>query len=188
VASVLDRTGLQTLIASLASLDVSNVEWDPDPSAAMVSPESATRVTLTLFGLSALGVDEHRVAFSPGGYPANSMVTTEIGNRDIIVNIMVEAYDLAIEAAEVMDRIRTGIRADASTATLNGLNLALVWMTRTTRVRMTAEQRAVSVATADLKLAGIAQLVSSVQVGAGWIDQIDSTPVAAAIIPGTFVQ
>ncbi len=61
-------------------------------------------------------------------------------------------------------------------------------MTRTTMIRMTREQRATSVATADLKLAGIAQLVSSVQVGVGWVDEIDSTPVAAAIIPGTFTQ
>ncbi len=174
--TVLDRTGFLTLVATLAGLPTTDVVFAPDPEPAMVSPESQVRVTLTLFGLAALGVDEHRDAFNPGGYPDNTLVTTEIGNRDITINVMVEAYDLGIEAMEIIDSIRTGIRTAASTATLNSLRLAFVWATKTTRIRTVREQRETSVATADFMLAGIAQQVSAVQTGSGWVEEINSAP------------
>jgi hypothetical protein len=189
MTNVLDRQGLLALIATLAGLPTTDVVFDPDPNPAMVSPESQVKVTLTLFGLAALGVDEHRLAFNPGGYPTNTLVTTEIGNRDLTVNVMVEAFDQGIEAAEIIDRIRTGIRADASTAVLNGLNLAFVWATKTTRIRTTREQRETSVATMDLMLAGIAQQVSAVQTGFGWVDDIDGVPIAqGGGITGSFTE
>jgi hypothetical protein len=185
--NVLDHDAFAALIATLAGLNVTNVNWDPiTPDFAMIDPESATKITLSLFGLSALGVDEHRTEFEPPGYPAQALVTTEIGNREVTINMMVEVYDRGIEAAEIIDRIRTGIRAEASTASLDAMLLALEWVTPTTPLRMTREQRTVSAATADFRFGGIAQQVSAVKLGYGWVDQIDSTPITKPVIPGTF--
>jgi hypothetical protein len=198
MTSVLNKDGFAALIATLASVNPEDVVWDPSPDFAMASPETATKITLTLFNIAAQGVDEHRVAFNPGGYPANSLVTTEIGNREVTINCLVEVYDRDREAAEIIDAIRTGIRAASSTGALNALNLAYEWSNKTIRFAMQREQRVVSAATADFMFGGIAQLVSAIandgnntvaSPNPGWIDDLDGVPLAeGGLIPGTFTE
>lgn len=184
MSNVLDRAGFAALVATIAGVDPLDVEWDIDPNAALVDPQSQVRIALTLFGIQAQGIDEHRVAYGPGGYPANALVTTEIGNREVTINMKVETYDLGIEAQEILDRIRTGIRSAASTAMLNSLNLAFEWAMKTMRMKMTSEQRAVSCAVCDFQFGGIAQQVSDVNLGGGWIEHVNTDDV----VPGTFTS
>ena len=179
---VLNKAGLAAIIASISGLSSHATEWEPDPNA-YISDLDRAKVSLSLFGLQAVGVDEHRVTFNPPGYPTGSLVTTEIGNREVIVNVYAEAYDYTLEAAEIVDFIRTGIRADAVTAQLNSINLAFEWMAKTTKIPAVRNERALSAASADIRFGGIARL-STFQVN-GWVDFIDGTPIAAAIIPGT---
>jgi hypothetical protein len=184
---VLNRPGFAAIVASLSGYSPTATEWSLDPNA-FVGDLDRAKIQLEVFGIEAVGVDEHRIAFNPAGYPAGALVTTEIGNREITINIYAEVYDAGAEAAEVIDAIRTGIRADAVTAQLNAINLALIWMTKTTRLRAVRNERALNAAAADIRLGGIAQLVSNVQINSGWVDQIDSTPLTKAVIPGTFTQ
>jgi len=190
--TVVNKDALGALIATLAQVNAADVTWDTSPDNAMISPTTAAKITLSIFGLVQQGIDEHRVAFNPGGYPANSLVTTEIGNREVTINMMVELYDKGLEASEMIDRIRTGIRSAKSTAALNAINLALETSTKTTRLPMTREQRAVSAATCDFMFGGIGQLVSDVVTpadGGGWVDDLDGVPLAqGGLIPGTFTE
>jgi hypothetical protein len=192
MTAVVDKDALGALIAALAQVNLPDVTWDTSPDNAMVSPETAAKITLSIFGLVQQGIDEHRVAFNPGGYPANSLVTTEIGNREVTINMLVELYDKGLEASEMIDRVRTGIRSAKSTAALNAINLALETATKTTRFPMTREQRAVSAATCDFMFGGIAQQVSDVvgpTDGGGWIDELDGVAInIGGLIPGTFTE
>ncbi len=185
---VLDVNGLRSIIAGLTELSDSATNWatDGDP---FVGDMDRAKVTLDLFSMSALAVDEHRRAYGPPGYPADAFVTTEIGNRTLVITVMAETYDGGAQAAELVDRIRTGIRTEATTAKLNAINLAFVWAEQATRVKRVVDSRVVNVAIADFTFAGIAQQVSSVvrdgsgDVG-GWIQTVNTTNQ----VPGTLTE
>ena len=180
--NVLDKDGFLSLIASISGLQPTSVYWwiDPTPT---VSDIDRAQVRLEVFNMYALGVDEHRRHVSDGtdGYPVNTYWVQEIGNRHITINIRAEAYDRGVEASEIIDRIRTLIRADAVTAQLDALRLAYVWSEKAMRVPNAADSRALNTATADFTFAGIANIVSETQNNQGWIETVNGTNQ----IPGT---
>ena len=180
MSNVLDRAGLQALVLSLlpGSPQPTAVVWalDPEP---FVSDQDRYRVVLQLFGLESLGVDEHRQAFGPPGYPVDNLVYTELGNRTLRITVRAEAFDASVEAAEILDIVRTGIRTEASTEALNALNLAFVESHGSTYVRYIVDDRHVSAAIADFVFAGIAQLVSNPN--ADYIETVNGND----IVPGT---
>ena len=178
---VLDKAGFRAIIASLTGLSVPATEWGLDPNA-FVGDLDRAKVQITLESMEATGVDEHRRALGPPGYPAASFITTEIGNRTLHVNLYAECFDYQIEAAELIDLVRTGIRADAVTAQLNAINLAFEWMSVTTRIAQVRNERALNAATADIRLAGINYIVSGNETNEGWIETVNGNN----IIPGTF--
>jgi hypothetical protein len=184
---VLDKEGFRSIIAGLASranIADAGTHWamDNDP---MVGDQDRAKVTLDLTMLEALAVDEHRRTLSDGtdGYPAGTFETLEIGNRELIVNIRVEAYDASVEAAEIIDLIRTGIRAEAITAKLDAIRLAFVHASATTRLPTSYDTRVVSVASADFEFGGIASLTTVILPGVGgdYIASVDTNN----SIPGT---
>lgn len=182
--SVFDTEGFADIVACIlddtASLSPYAVIWDTD-SDPFISDRDRARVVLDIFSISALAVDEHRRAFEPDGYPATSFVTQEIGNRTIVLTVRAEAFDKRVQAAELIDMIRTGIRAEKVTAQLNAINLAYVWSEQATRVKYKVDQRVVNAAVADFTFAGIAQQISSVEINEGWISTVDGNN----IVPGT---
>jgi hypothetical protein len=181
---VVDKVGLRAIISSLTGLADGEIFWENDPNP-FPGEQSRAQVKLKLFGLSTIGIDEHRNAFNPPGYPANSFVTTEIGNREVIISIRVEMYDLSAEAAELCDAIRTGMRAAAVRDRLNAINLALESTTPTKMLPTTYDNRVVSVATFDIQFGGIASQVSQVQApNTGWIQTVNGNN----IVTGTFTE
>lgn len=174
MSRVLDHEGLRAIIASVSGLSDGATFWANDPNP-MTGDRDRAQITLELFSMGALGVDEHRRAFNPPDRPPNSYVTTEIGNRELVVTIRVEAFDGGVEAAEILDAIRTGIRAEAVTAKLDAISLALEWAEKSTRVRNVIDERVVSTAIADFRFGGVSQVVSQVLTPAqgGWIETVD---------------
>jgi hypothetical protein len=182
VTAILDKDGFLALIASLTSLSPGATFWalDPNPT---VGDQDRAQVKLEVFNMSALGVDEHRRHVSDGtdGYPDQTWWVQEIGNRHIVINVRAEAFDRGVEASEIIERIRTLIRADSSTALLNGMRLAYVWSEKTVRLPTTYDQRVVNAATADFTFAGISNIVSEVVPQQGWITTVNGNN----IVPGT---
>lgn len=177
---VVDKEGLRTIIASLTDLSDYATSWDLDPERPVGDTDRA-KVSLKLMSVHAIGVDEHRRVYNPPGYPAGSFVTTEIGNREIRVTVYAECYDATVEAAELLDQIRTRIRADAVTAQLNAINLALEWAEKTVMLPTVHDNRLVSAAACDFRFGAIASWVSSVTTAGDWIATVDGNNV----IPGT---
>jgi hypothetical protein len=174
VSRVLDREGLRSIIAGVSGLRDGAVFWANDPNPTVGDMDRA-QVTLELFSMGALGVDEHRRYFNPPDQPPNSYETIEIGNRELVVTIRVETFDGGVEAAEILDAIRTGIRAEAVTAQLDAIALALEWAEKSTRVRNVIDNRVVSTAVADFRFGGVARQVSQVltETQGGFIESID---------------
>lgn len=178
---VVNKPALQAIIASLTGLSVPATEWGLDPNA-FVGDTDRAKVQLTIERIEALGVDEHRRAYGPPGYPATAFVTTEIGQREIHINLYAECFDYSVEAAELIDLVRTGIRADAVTAQLNAINLAFEWMSTTTPIRQVRNERALNAASADIRFGGINSVVSGNENNTGFIDVVNG----ANVVPGTF--
>jgi hypothetical protein len=182
---VLDVVGFRALIASLTNLSDGATSWATDPQD-FVSDTDRAKVSLDLFSMEALAVDEHRRCYDAPGQPANSFTTLEIGNRTLVVTIRAESFDSGAQAAELLDQIRTGIRAEAVTEQLNALLLAFVWAEKATRVQYKIDNRVVNCAIADFTFAGIAQQVSSVYIdGSGTTGGYISTVNTTNIVPGT---
>lgn len=160
--NVLNKDAFRAIIASLTGLSDGATVWELDPQP-YIGDQDRAKVYLQLFSMEALGVDEHRRAFNPGGYPPGSFVTTEIGNRTLKITIRAEVFDRGQEASELIDLIRTGIRAEAVTAKLNAINLAYVWSEQATNLRTRVDTRMVNAAVADFTFAGIASQVSDRQ-------------------------
>lgn len=179
--SVLNRAGLLSIVASLTGLSTAASEWRLDPNA-FVGDTDQAKVQLLLTHFKAVGVDEHRYHVSDGtdGYEAGTWWVQELGNRDLIVQVSCESFAAGIEAAEIIDNIRTRIRAAAVTAQLNAIGLALEWMGPSVRRQLVVDQREVSAAAADLKLAAVANFVSLVilpDVGGDFIETVNTTNV-----------
>lgn len=185
---VLDRDAFAALIAQLADMPPGTVYWEVDPNN-MVSDTVQAEIQLTLFSLSALHVDEHRRHISDGtdGYPAGAFITQEIGNRELRIQLVAKTFNKGVEAAELLDKVRTAIRADTAVAQLNGMNLALEWIEKTQRLPTVYEQRAVSVASCEFKFGGINQIVAVIppNQGGDYIATVNA-PLNNAI--GTFTE
>ncbi len=185
MSAVVDKVGLRAIISSLTGLADGETFWVNDPNP-YPGAESRAQVKLKLFSLSTIGIDEHRTAFNPPGYPDQTLVTTEIGNREVMISILVEMYDLSAEACELCDAIRTGLRAAAVRDMLNGINLALEATTTTKMLPTTYDNRVISAASFDIQFGGIASVISHVETNQGWIDHLNGAPLATAIVPGNF--
>jgi hypothetical protein len=182
MATILDKDGFLALIASLTGLSPGATFWSLDPNPA-VGDQDRAQVKLEVFNMEALGVDEHRRHISDGtdGYPDQTWWVQEIGNRHIHINIRAEAFDKGVEAAEIIERVRTLIRADANTARLDAMRLAYVWSEKTIRLPTTYDTRVVNVATADFLFAGISNIVSEIVLQQGWIETVNGNNQ----VPGT---
>jgi hypothetical protein len=181
VPNVVNKDGLLAILGGLTGLSAVAIEWGLNPNA-FVGDQDRAKVQLQLFGIEALGVDEHRRAYGPPGYPATAYVTTEIGNREVTINVYAETYDYNVEAQEILDLIRTAIRSEAVNNALFNIQLVFQWMSGTTVLKEHRNNRAISAASADIKFGGIAQFVSSVEDNQGWIETVNTTNV----VPGTF--
>lgn len=176
MTAVVDKVGLLAILTGLTDLSPAAMQWGLDPTL-IVGDQDRAKVELTIFSIIPVGVDEHRRVLSDGtdGYPANTWYVTEIGNREIIVNVLARTYDKSVEAAELVDQIRTRVRAEAVTARLDAIAIAFQWASNTVMQRTVEDNREVSVASADFKFGGIARWVSVIDpTGAGWIATVNS--------------
>ena len=158
--SVIDKEGLRKVIASLTDLSMNATRWDLDPEA-FVSDQDRAAVILKVFRMGhGVDVDEHRPVFDAPGYPANQLVITEMGERRFTITVRAEAYDKSVEAAEILDSIRTRIRSEASTEALNALSIALITTHDAIAVAYKVDERVVNTAIADFEFSGVASFVS----------------------------
>lgn len=182
---VLDRDGFKALIAQLADMPPGTVYWEIDPNP-VVSDTTQAEIQLKLFSISALHVDEHRRHVSDGtdGYPAGAFITQEIGNRELRITLIAKTFNRGVEAMELIDKVRTAIRADTVVAQLNAMNLALEWIEKPLPMPTVYEQRGVSVAACEFKFGGINQTVAVIppNQGGDYINTVNGTNV----VPGTF--
>ena len=185
-ASVVNKPGLAAIVQScLLNISPFGVLWKNDPQS-FVSDQDRGRIVLDVFSIRGLAWDERRRVYGLPGYPANAFVTVLLGNRTVIVNVRAEGFDASVEAAEIIDQIRSNIYSDASVAALNAINLAYVSAEPAVRVDYKVDERVVNAALCDITFAGIAQHVSSVSIdGSG----DDVTTIATVntdnTVPGT---
>ncbi len=187
MSNVLDKEGFRKMVGTLHGLADTSTWWALDPDTFTADTDRAA-VQLELISMRSLGVDEHRRFLSDGtdGYPAGTYWTLEIGNREFVIQVKVEAYDKSVEAAEIVDLMRTLIRSDAATAQLNALKLAYVWSEQTVRLpRLVVNDRDVNYASCDFTFAGIAAQVSSVVKPGVCGDYIATVDGPTNLIPGT---
>ena len=175
---IVDREDFAALIQSLTGLQT--VYWATN-NMPYISDTDRMSVELEVFSIRSQGVDEHRYALSPAGYPTGQWVVTEVGNREVTITMRVRAFDANVDAAEMLDQIKTLLRSAASTATLNGLNLALEWAGPSIRIKEDIDTRAISCSVADFKFGGISSIVSDSELNQGWVDTVNTTD----IVPGT---
>src|ERR1035438_9216731 len=109
---VVDKVNLLAIIGGLTDKSPAATTWGLDPQT-IVGDQDRAQISLQVFSIMPLGVDEHRRTLSDGtdGYPVGTWWVLEIGSREVIINVRVEAYDFSVEAAELVDQIRTRIRA-----------------------------------------------------------------------------
>jgi hypothetical protein len=186
---VLDKAGFAAVIAScLTSLSPAAVVWKNDPQP-FIGDQNRARVVLDLFSMTGLAWDERRRVYNLPGYPPNSFVTVLLGNRTLIITIRAEAFDASVEAAEIIDQIRSKLYSDASNDALNAINIAYVDSIAAVRVSYQVDERVVNAAIADFTFAGVAQHVSGIAVdgnvpgpgtGPTWIQTVDGNN----IVPG----
>ncbi len=192
MANIVDKVSFSALIAALAHVGPYSVFWTTDPNPP-VSDLDRMLVELKLLSISSyLGTDEHLLEYNPPGYPPDTSIIQDIGNREVRIQVKVKTYDLALEAAEVMDLIRTGMRYQTTTTTLNGISLALEYIEQTVDLPTVAEDRAVSCCACDFMFGGIANQTSQIflpGVGGDFISTVNSpagTPPGAVVnqVPG----
>lgn len=177
MSNIVDRDGFVSLIQSITGLKT--VYWATNGQP-FISDEDRMSVELEIFSVKSLGVDEHRPFYSAPGYPANSYVITEVGNREVIMTIRVRAFDGNTDASEMLDVIKTLLRSAASTAALNALSLAVEWMGPSVRIVENIDTRRINTSVADFRFGGISQMDSSLELNQGWIDTVDGNN----IVPG----
>jgi hypothetical protein len=177
---VVNKEAFQDVVRQLSGLSANAVYWEND-GVPFVGDQDRAVISMTLKTLDAVAVDEHRRDLGPPGYPVTAFVTTEIGNREVFITLRAETFDKTVEAGELLDQIRTGIRAEGVRDQLNAISLAYEWSSKTIVMPTVVDQRIVSAAAADFRFGGIGQLVSSIQNNQGWISTVNNTNT----IPGT---
>jgi hypothetical protein len=182
-ARVFDKSGFKSIILGITGFQDQDVSWSDSPQGAVSYTDNA-KVFLTLRSIVALGVDDHRYAYNPPDYPANSYVTTELGNRDCHLSIRAESYSRELAAVEILDRIRSAIRWDSNVAALNALNLAFVWAGPAIHVHTEYDNRVVSAGVMDMTIAGVTFETSSVTQGGDWIATVNTNNT----VPGNLAQ
>lgn len=183
---ILDREGFRRIIVGLSGLHDGAVVWDLAP-APIIGDSDRALVTLEIFNISAVHVDEHRAYYftADGEEPNGAAEFFQVGNRHVVITMRAEAFDVEEEATEILDRIRTGVRADAITAQLDALNLAFVWAEPTMRFHKHVDTRVVNSAICDFTFAGIAQQITRVippNAGGDYIQTVNTTN----LVPGTY--
>lgn len=191
---VLDTAGFAAVVAScLTTLSPNAVVWKTDPEP-FVGDQDRARIELDLFSMTGVAWDERRRVYDLPGYPANAFVTVLLGNRTLIVTVRAEAFDASVQAAELIDQVRSNLYSDDSNDALNAINLAYVEATAAVRVSYRVDERVVNCAIADFTLAGIAQHVSGIAIdgnapavhtGPTWIQYINDVN---NDLPGTLSQ
>ena len=193
MANVVDKINFSALIATLAHVGPYSVFWTTEPNPP-VNDVDRILVELKLTSISSkLGTDEHLLEYNPPGYPPDTSIIQDLGNREVRIQVKVKVYDPSLEAAETMDLIRTGMRYQTTTAFLNGISLALEYIEGTVDLPTVAEDRAVSCCACDFMFGGIANQTSQVflpGVGGDWIATVNSpagSPAGAVVnqVPGT---
>lgn len=158
--TVVPKAQFLAIMAGLTGLAPASTTWELDPEPFVMDG----RVTLLVFGVVSVGVDEHRRHLSDGndGYPAGTWWVEEIGNRIVTITVKTEIWDADAEAVEIIENIRTRIRAEAVRDQLDEISMAYINSTRAVRIPKVVDTRAVSAAAADFNFGAISRYVSLV--------------------------
>lgn len=181
---VVNKPGFLALIDSLTGLQPGATVWVNDPRP-MIGDVNFAQVTLEMFSSTALGIDEHRRESSTDPVSgAPTMTSDDLGNRDIMITVKAYTYVYEAEATEILESIRAGLRLETSVAAMDVINLALVWAGTITRIPTVADNRALSSAALDIKIAGVSHIQTITT--SGWITSIGPDPSSPnPTIPGT---
>lgn len=149
---IVNKTALLALVKTCSGLTQYGVFWYNDPNYAVNATDKCA-VKCRLRGYAGRGIDEKRYTYSAGS--PGTMVNEQVGNRDVVLSLVVESWGLSAEASEVLDQIRTRLRRESSRDALLAINLALQTIDATIELPTTVDNRAVSVASMDIHLSGI---------------------------------
>lgn len=161
MTAVLDKEGLRKIIVQVSGLQDGSVVWGLGPQP-FVSDVDRAIVKMKVFSLRGEGWDEKRYEYGPPGYPPNVFVTTMRGNRTLVITFRVEAFDKDVEAAEILDRIRTQIIDDDPNMKLDAIRLAYSDSTQSTEINYTVDEHVVNSCQADFTFLAVAEQVTSV--------------------------
>lgn len=180
---IVNKDAFAAIIANcLTSLSANAVVWKLDPQP-FIGDTDRARIVLDVFSIMGDGWDERRRVYGLPGYPPNAYVTVMLGNRIVHVTVRAEAFDKSVEAAELVDQVRSNIFSDDNNAALNAINLAWVDAEAAVRMDYHVDERAVNCAVADFTFNGIAQHVSGIAIdgnvpglgtGPTWIETVNT--------------
>ena len=172
-AGAIFKIGLLPILAGLTGLRADSTTWllDPDP---YTSDADAALVRCKVRRIAPLGIDEHR-------YRADNTGTDETGNRDIVLTLRAECYDLSVEAGELLGRILTGLMFAATGDALEAIGLAYQKNSGITDLSHQVDNRVVNAASVDVWLNGVSNVSTP---DAGQIASVDTTNQ----VPGTITH
>lgn len=190
---VVDVAGFQAIVASCWGTGAPTATiWKTDTEP-FIGDQDRARVVLDIFSIDGDMWDERRRVYGLPGYPANAYVTVLLGNRTVRIAVRAEAFDAHVQAAEIIDAIRSNLYSDDSNASLNAINLAFISAEAAVRVSYRVDERVVNCAVADFTFGGVAQHVSGVAIDGNvptvgqdptWIQTVNTNNA----IPGTLSE
>lgn len=173
---VVNKPALLAIILQCSGLQKSqSVFWYNDPNRTPNATDNAT-IKCRLRTYAGRGVDEVRYTYTPPSPGPENFDTTQVGQRDVVLSLVCEAWQKSAEAAEILDTVRTRLRRSDVRSSLLAINLALQTMDATIELPTTYDSRALSVASLDIHFGAISVDDLSTDTpadGDTWIETVD---------------
>lgn len=175
MSPVVNKSGLQIIILGLSGLTQStSVIWGLDPTP-FISDVDRAMIYMKVRQFQPEGNDDTRYSLS-----GTTFTTEQCGQRVTVLTMRAEVYDQSLEASDLLETVRVGLRLPTTIVALNAINLAYVRCGPTQDVNYEIDNRVVNAATMEVWLNGIVD-ISSTQNNEGWIETVNSNNK----IPGT---
>jgi hypothetical protein len=138
---VLQKAAFVGILAPLSGLSPGSHIWSKDPIP-FISPLDAAVVYLTVRSIKTRGIDDLRPDVTAG-------------DRDLCVTIRAEAFNLSVEASEILNRILTGLQRPSTNLLLGNIGLSYMKNGGMAEISYQIDNRAVNAAIADVFFNGI---------------------------------
>lgn len=173
---------IRALIASLSGVALSRVRWSGEAEKTL-GPigGKAGKITLDVAARATNGTLEPRRTFNA----TTQTLEEEWGaHRTLTINVRADNFLGHGEAFDLLEKVRFGLELPAGRAALRAAGLAYVDAPSIVPLDLVVDNREVSSASLDVRVAQIASQDVTVAAGTGWIEKVKSGPAPADPLAG----